>query len=307
MTPISPAHKSYLKGLRRERIIVRLIQILIFAVFLILWEVSVRLDWIDGFIFSSPSRVWNTFFSMAVDGSIFYHICITLSETLESFLLVVVIGTVAAVLLWLSERLSKIIEPYLIILNSLPKSALAPLLIVWLGTGMKTIIVTGISIAIFGTILNLYTGFQETSSDKQKLIYTLHGTKKDVLLKVLLPSTIPLQISIMKVNIGLCLVGVVIGEFLAAREGLGYLIIYGSQVFSCAGILIRLQLRRVGSSRRLFLCHPLYDNHFHFLNRFAVSKESDLTAAKHFINSYIVFLPVNGSWNLAQQLFIEMF
>ena len=238
MIPTSPAHKSYLKKLRHERIIVHLIQFLIFLFFLILWEVSVRLDWIDGFIFSSPSRVWNTFFSMAVDGSIFYHICITLSETLGSFFLVVAIGTIIAVFLWLSERLSKIIEPYLIILNSLPKSALAPLLIVWLGTGMKTIIVTGISIAIFGTILNLYTGFQETSSDKQKLIYTLHGTKKDVLFKVLLPSTIPLQISIMKVNIGLCLVGVVIGEFLAAREGLGYLIIYGSQVLPYAGFLI---------------------------------------------------------------------
>lgn len=242
MTPISPAHKSYLKKLRHERIIIRLAQIFIFILFFIIWELAVRLDWIDGFIFSSPSRVWNTFFSMAKDGSIFYHICITLSETIGSFLLVVSIGTITAILLWLSERLSKIIEPYLIVLNSLPKSALAPLLIVWLGTGTKTIIVTGISIAIFGTVLNLFTGFQETSSDKQKLIYTLHGTKKDVLFKVLLPSTIPLQISIMKVNIGLCLVGVVIGEFLAARQGLGYLIIYGSQVFKLDWVIMSIIL-----------------------------------------------------------------
>ena len=111
------------------------------------------------------------------------------------------------------------------------KSALAPLLIVWLGANFKTIIVAGMSVAIFGTILNLYTGFSETSKDKIKLIYTLHGTKKDALFKVVLPSTIPLVISIMKVNIGLCLVGVVIGEFIGARNGLGYLIIYGSQVF----------------------------------------------------------------------------
>lgn len=238
MTP-SPSHKLYLKNLRREHFFVHTAQILIFVLFLILWEAAVRLKWIDGFIFSSPSRIWNTFLGMAIDGSIFYHICVTLSETIGSFLLVVIIGTVLAILLWLSERLSKIIEPYLIILNSLPKSALAPLLIVWLGTGIKTIIVTGISIAIFGTILNLYTGFKETSSDMQKLIYTLHGTKKDVLFKVLLPSTIPLQISIMKVNIGLCLVGVVIGEFLASRQGLGYLIIYGSQVFLLEGFLIQ--------------------------------------------------------------------
>ena len=114
MTPISPAHKSYLKKLRHERIIIRLTQIFIFILFFIIWELAVRLDWIDGFIFSSPSRVWNTFFSMAKDGSIFYHICITLSETIGSFLLVVSIGTITAILLWLSERLSKIIEPYLI-------------------------------------------------------------------------------------------------------------------------------------------------------------------------------------------------
>ena len=95
-----------------------------------------------------------------------------------------------------------------------------------------------VSVALFGSILTLHTGFSQTDPDKIKLIYSLGGTKKDVLSKVLLPSSIPLMVSSMKVNIGLCLVGVIIGEFLAARLGLGYLIIYGSQVFHCERLLI---------------------------------------------------------------------
>ena len=133
--------------------------------------------------------------------------------------------------LWYYKGLSKILDPYLVVLNSLPKSALAPLFIVWLGTGMKTIIVAGISVAVFGCIINLYTSFAEIDENQSKLIYTLGGKKKDVLLKVVYPSSIPTILSTMKVNIGLSLVGVIIGEFLAARRGLGYLIIYGSQVF----------------------------------------------------------------------------
>ena len=206
-------------------------RILLFVVFFVLWEVAARLGWIDSFVFSSPSRVVSTFLTMAADSSIFMHIGITLAETLLSFALVVILGLVIAVLLWLSPKLSQILEPYLVVLNSLPKSALAPLLIVWLGANMNTIIVAGISVAIFGAVLNLYTGFQEVSPDKIKLIYTLHGTKRDVLFKVVLPSTIPNIISIMKVSIGLCLIGVIIGEFISSKQGLGYLIIYGSQVF----------------------------------------------------------------------------
>lgn len=174
---------------------------------------------------------------MCVDGSFFLHLGTTLTEVFISFGLIVSVGYLMAVLLWFFPNLSKILEPYFVVLNSLPKSALAPLLIVWLGANIRTIIVAGISVAIFGTILSLYTAFVESDPDDQLLIYTLQGKKHHVLTKVLFPSTLPTLISVMKVNIGLALVGVVIGEFLAARQGLGYLIIYGSQVFSCEYIL----------------------------------------------------------------------
>ena len=152
-------------------------------------------------------------------------------ETLISFFLTVLISVTLAVLLWANRTASQIAEPYLVMLNSLPKSALAPLLIVWLGSHMHTIILAAVSVAVFGSILTLYTGFTQTDPDLIRLIRSLGGSKKDVLTKVLLPSSIPLLISTMKVNIGLCLVGVIIGEFLCANAGLGYLIIYASQVF----------------------------------------------------------------------------
>ena len=142
-----------------------------------------------------------------------------------------ILGLATAILLWWSPSVSEVLEPYLVVLNSLPKSALAPLLIVWLGANMRTIITAGVSVAIFGMILNLYTGFQQTDPEKIKLIRTLQGNRRDELFKVVLPGTIPLFISILKVNIGLCLVGVIIGEFIGSRMGLGYLIIYGSQTF----------------------------------------------------------------------------
>ena len=149
-----------------------------------------------------------------------------------SFFAVVFFGLVAALLLWSFRSLAEILEPFLVMLNSLPKSALAPLLIVWLGNNMNTIIVAAVSVALFGSILTLYTGFASLDQDQIKLIYSLGGTKKDVLLKVLLPGSLPMIISNMKVNIGLCLVGVIIGEFLSSKAGLGYLITYGSQTFA---------------------------------------------------------------------------
>lgn len=225
------SQQLYIDNLSKHRRKVLAARILLALAFFLLWETASRRGWIDSFFFSSPSRIAKIFHSMWQDGSLFLHVGITLTETLISFVLVVIFGLAVSLLLWYCESISQVLEPYLVILNSLPKSALAPLLIVWLGANFRTIIVAGMSVAIFGTILNLYTGFTETSKEKIKLIYTLHGTKKDALTKVVLPSTIPMIISIMKVNIGLCLVGVVIGEFIGARNGLGYLIIYGSQVF----------------------------------------------------------------------------
>ncbi len=228
---ISEAQAAYLAGCRREKRVVRLWQWLIMVLFLGFWELGARTGIIDSFVFSSPSGVVDTVITMSKDGSLWYHTGITLAETFVSFLLILFFGIGIAVILWWNTKLSKIFEPYLVMLNSLPKSALAPVFIVWLGANMKTIIVAAVSVAVFGSILTLYHSFSETEEDKMKLIYTLGGGKKEALTKVILPGNIPTVISLMKVNLGLSLVGVIIGEFLAAKAGLGYLIIYASQVF----------------------------------------------------------------------------
>ena len=242
MNKISDGQAHYLSRLRRHRWIVCIARIMILILFLCLWEVCANTGVIDSFIFSSPSRIAACFWEMVLDRSIFLHIGVTLYETIASFLLVTAISILCAVLLWLSRQLSGIVGPYLVVLNSLPKSALAPLLIVWLGATPTTIIVAGMSVAIFGSIMNLYTSFSTVDQEKIKLIYTLHGTRRHALMKVVLPSSVPAVISSMKVNIGLCLVGVVIGEFLAARNGLGYLIIYSSQVFKMNWLLMSIVL-----------------------------------------------------------------
>lgn len=228
---LSLAQREYLEARRKEKRLIRNWQWVIMILFLGVWEIGARFGFINAFVFSSPARVVETIISMAKDGSLWYHTGITLAETFFSFFLILVFGIGIAIVLWWNNRLSGIFEPYLVMLNSLPKSALAPVFIVWLGANMKTIIVAAVSVAVFGTVLTLYHSFAETEEDKLKLITTLGGTKKDILTKVILPGNIPTVISLMKVNLGLALVGVIIGEFLAAKAGLGYLIIYASQVF----------------------------------------------------------------------------
>ena len=227
----SAAQRSYMARHWRHHRSVRIARIVILILFLAVWEAAADAGLIDSFFFSSPVRVVTCFLTMVREKSLFVHIGVTLLETVASFLLVVFISLAAATLLWYSRGLSEILVPYLVVLNSLPKSALAPLLIVWLGTGIDTIIVAGISVAIFGAIINLYSGFLQVDPEKLKLVLTLGGNRRDCFFKVVLPASVPTILSNMKVNIGLALVGVIIGEFLAARRGLGYLIIYGSQVF----------------------------------------------------------------------------
>ncbi len=237
---VSAAQLAFLKRHRQQKWWVRFYQAIILISFILVWEITTRLGILNSFIFSSPTRVCKAIIELSVTGQLFYHIGITLWETLLSFAFVNVFGLLIAVILWWNDNVSKVLEPYLIVLNSLPKSALAPVFIVWLGNNMKTIIVCAIAVAVFGTIINLHSSFKTIDEDKIKLIYTLGGKKKDVLFKVVLPSNVPSIISQMKVNIGLSLVGVIIGEFLASKAGLGYLIIYGSQIFKLDWVVMSI-------------------------------------------------------------------
>ncbi|MCD8011554.1 MAG: ABC transporter permease [Lachnospiraceae bacterium] len=237
---VSAAQRNWIREQERHRRRIRLGRFLLLLIFLLVWEGSVALGLLNDFIFSSPSRILSTFLTLSRDGSIFRHIGYTLSETLISFTLVTVLGLAAAMLLWRYRLAAEVLEPCLVTLNSLPKSALAPLLIVWLGNNTRTVIVSAVSIAVFGSAVSLLTQFREADADKIRLIRSLGGGTRDILFKVLLPGSLPALIGNMKVNIGLCLIGVIIGEMLVCRNGLGYLIIYGSQVFKLDYVLLSL-------------------------------------------------------------------
>ncbi|MCI8513265.1 MAG: ABC transporter permease [Lachnospiraceae bacterium] len=265
MDKLSAAQKNFLAARKRHHTLVNVCRASLLLGFFLIWEIAARVGWINDFIFSSPARVLACFIEMAANGSIFLHIAATLSETLISFFAVMAAGIAVALLLWRSRGAAEVLEPYLVTLNSLPKSALAPVLIVWLGSNVRTIIVTAASVAVFGSILTLYTGFQEVDEDKIKLIRTLGGTKKDIMTKVLIPHAVPLIISNMKVNVGLCLVGVIIGEFLAANQGLGYLIIYGSQTFRMDWVILSILILCLGAVFLYWLLNLLeqyYTRHF---------------------------------------------
>lgn len=216
---------------RRNRLLFTAGRFLIGICFIFLWQWSADTGLINDFIFSSPSRVVSTIQSFWKANLLWFHIGITMGETAISFLLTMVISVIVSLIFWRFSWIYRLLEPYLVLLNSLPKSALAPLLIVWLGNTPRTIIVVAVSLAVFGAILTLYHAFEQIDQEKLKLIQTLNGSRIHMITKVLLPGSVPVFINNMKINIGLCLVGVIIGEFLAAKAGLGYLIIYGSQTF----------------------------------------------------------------------------
>ena len=225
-------HKSYLKKIKLRNFFIKLTQILILIVFLIVWQLLSDHKIINSFIFSSPIKVFNTIINLHTTGDLYNHILITVWETFISFILGTLIGILIASIMWWNKFLAKVIDPYLTVLNSLPKVALGPILIIWVGAGMRSIIVMALLISTIITIINVYQGFINIDPIKIKLMQTFKATKSQIYFKLILPGTLSNIISCFKVNISMSLIGVIMGEFLVSKEGIGYLIMYGSQVFN---------------------------------------------------------------------------
>lgn len=223
-------HELYLKKIKRDKIKITIYRITILIVFIALWEVLANFKIIDPFLTSSPSRIVKSFVSFLEQGTIWNHILITCYETIIGFVLGTVLGTIIAVILWCFPTVSKILDPYLVVLNALPKIALAPIVIFWAGNGMSAIIVITLLISIVTTIISVLTGFNEVDKGKMLLMNTFQASKWQKLKYLIFPASIPIFISALKINVGLSWVGVIMGEFLVARSGLGFLIIYGGQI-----------------------------------------------------------------------------
>ncbi|HNR04522.1 MAG TPA: ABC transporter permease [Bacillota bacterium] len=227
----SNEHREYIRKERITKNAVTISRIIILSAIFALWEIAANMKWIDPFIMSQPSRIVNTVINLSKDGSLFLHTGVTIYETIIGFVSGTVLGTLAAIVLWWSNFTARVLDPYLVVLNALPKTALGPIILVWIGGTTGSIIVMALLLSIIVTILNVYQSFRSCDEDKIKLLKTFGATKVQILRKVVFPSSIPEIISTLKINVGLSLVGVIVGEFLVSKAGLGYLIIYGGQVF----------------------------------------------------------------------------
>ena len=227
---MSDERKKYLRKARLEKGLILGSRILVLVFFLVIWEFAANRGIIDSFITSSPSRILKTFENF-LSNDLLMHTKVTCYETIVGFILGTALGIIIAVILWWSKFISKVAEPYLVVLNSLPKVALGPIIIIWVGAGTKAIIVMAIAISLIVTILDILNGFLNTNKDIIKMAETFNANKFQVLTKIVIPANISTFINSLKINIGLSLVGVISGEFLISKAGLGYLITYGGQVF----------------------------------------------------------------------------
>lgn len=227
---ISQDRKKYLRKIKVNKIKILAVQIAILIIFIALWEILANTGKIDSFITSQPSRIFKTFLDLS-SNNLVEHLRITCIETLVGFLLGTVLGALIAIILWWSPFISKVSEPFLVVLNALPKIALGPVIIIWVGAGMQSIIVMALAISLIVTILDILNGLLLTDKEKIKMAETFNANKFQILTKIVIPANIPTLFNTLKVNIGLSLVGVISGEFLVSKGGLGYLIVYGGQVF----------------------------------------------------------------------------
>ncbi len=228
----SKEHKEYIKKIKINKILIFLVQITIIIGLTIIWQFLADKQIINTFITSSPKEVIKTIINLYNQNNIFNHIYITIYETFISFILGTIIGTLIAIILWWNKFIAKVMDPYLTILNSLPKVALGPIIIIWAGASINSIIIMALLISVIVTTITVYNGFSNTDINKINLLKSFKANKFQILKMVILPSNYPTIISSLKINVSMSLIGVIMGEFLVSKEGIGYLIMYGSQVFN---------------------------------------------------------------------------
>lgn len=230
-TQFSPLHYKFIKKKRIENVLIHVSRILLLVLLIGLWELTTSIGALDPFIASSPSRIVKTFIDLLSESNLLHHTWVTLYETLLAFIISTLGGLILAIILYMIPVVRRVLEPYLVVLNSLPKIALGPLIIVWMGAGTKTIVAMGVLICIIITTINMLNGFCLVDADKIMLMRTMGANKFQTFTRLIFPSNIPNLMSSLKINVGMAWVGVIMGEYLTSKAGLGYLIVYGGQVF----------------------------------------------------------------------------
>lgn len=261
---VSPERNKWLRYRKRYARNVKLWQWGLLIGIVLLWEFAARFGWIDPFLVSQPTRIAETLLNTSKNG-LLMHVGVTVYETLTGFFLGVLLGLLISVLCWWSPFVSRIAEPYLVVLNSLPKIALGPVIILLAGAGTKAIIFMALAISLIVTVLEMLSGFHHTDTEIIKMAQTFGATRKQILLKIVLPSNLPTLFNSLKINIGLSLVGVIAGEFLVSKAGLGYLIVYGGQVFQMDLVMASVLILAIVAAfmyRAVSLCQQLVSKRF---------------------------------------------
>lgn len=207
MSTYSEEHLKYIKRQKKEKRLVCFFRMLIIIVFLLAWELLSRLELINTFLSSSPTEVIQTTIQLVKDNTLFTHIGVTIYEVIISFLIATIIGFVVATILWNNKVIAKVIDPYLTIVNSLPKVALGPLIIIWVGASMNSIIFMALLISTFVTIITIYQGFSATNQSYITLLKSFGANKRQIFIKAIVPSNVPILISALKINISMSLIG----------------------------------------------------------------------------------------------------
>jgi NitT/TauT family transport system permease protein len=223
---------KYIRNIYKEKILVKVLQILLIIVFLSSWELLVKYNVINGFIYSSPSKIINTIYELYINNNLFIHIYVTLKEIFISFILSMIISFILALILYENRLLELVLDPFLTMLNSLPKIALGPLIIIIFGANIRSVIIMSLLISSIVSLITIYNGFINTDIYKLKLLKSFKSSKIQILKLLVIPGSLRTIITSFKLNISLTLIGVIMGEFLVSKEGIGYLIVYGKQVFN---------------------------------------------------------------------------
>ena len=254
----SNEHKEFLRKIKLRKYSVILVQILVLIIFLVIWELLSKYEIINTFLFSSPSKVFKTIIDLFNSNDLVNHIGVTLYETIVSFFVASILGLLIASILWWNKFIYEVVDPYLTVLNSLPKVALGPLIIIWVGATTKSIIIMALLISTFISIINIYNGFISVDNNYLLLMKSMNSRKIQVFYKLIIPSNIGNIINAFKINISMSLIGVIMGELLVSKSGLGYLIMYGSQVFNINLTITSAFILGILSYLMYFLINKLY-------------------------------------------------
>ena len=249
----SSGYIQYLKKQNKRHLLVFIWQIVLLVFLIVIWQLAANLGLINTFITSSPKNVLHTIINLYLQHNLWHHILITTYETFVSFLLGTILGIGIAIILWYHPFLAKVVDPYLTIFNSLPKVSLGPILIIWVGANTKSIIVMALLISLIVTVISVYNGFISTDIHKVKLLRSFNASRMQMLQFLILPYNYKTIISSLKINISMSMIGVIMGELLVSKSGIGYLIMYGSQVFNLDLVITGIFILMIVSALLYFL------------------------------------------------------